>query len=184
MFSAASTVFQRFSSGHSTCWLVSSDEVGHFASLGVQARRLSPSDAVLVVRAWCGDSAPWGLGPARPRSDAQLDDLLAAIRHEAVVVYEEHRFVGLQAGPPAGVDLCSLAPEPAPEPSHWVEVRLHDEHGEPRADEPYRVVLADDTELEGRLDADGVARIPGVPPGPCQWFFPSLQPGEWGRARA
>ena len=98
-------------------------------------------------------------------------------------VYEQRRLPFLSVSPLETTDLSDLLEYEAPESvSHWVEVRLLDHNGEPRAGEHYRVVLGDDTELEGDLNQEGVARIPDLPEGPCQWFFPSLQPGEWARA--
>lgn len=65
---------------------------------------------------------------------------------------------------------------------HWIEVRLLDEDGQPRPGEPYRVTLSDNTEVSGRLDDRGVARIPDVPGGSCSWSFPALHPDEWAAA--
>lgn len=182
--SPSTAILQRFTSQRRVCWLVSHDEYARFGNLGVDAHPLSPPQAVLALRDWCTEGPSWSPEAHAPRSDELLADFASAVASGRLRVYEERRFVALNFTPPPAVDLCSLAEEPALEPaaSHWVEVRLHDERGEPRGGEAYRVVLGDDTELEGRLDANGVARIPGLPPGPCRWFFPSLQPGEWARA--
>lgn len=47
------------------------------------------------------------------------------------------------------------------------------------ADQPYRVFLADNQDIEGELDQDGAAKIPDIPGGPCPWSFPRLHPDEW-----
>ncbi len=185
MYASASTaILQRFTSQRRICWLVSHGEYARFGNLGLDACPLPPSEAVLVLRDWSAEGAPWSPEVRGPRHRDVLADFSSAVADGRLRVYEERRFVALNSTAPPAVDLCSLAQEPALEPavSHWVEVRLHDEHGEPRGGEPYRVVLGDGTELEGRLDTNGMARIPGLPPGPCRWSFPSLQPGEWARA--
>ena len=76
-------------------------------------------------------------------------------------------------------DLVSEDPEPT---KHWLKVILRNEAGEAMAGESYRVVLADGQEMEGELDQDGVAKIPDIPGGPCQWSFPRLHPDAWAAA--
>ncbi len=56
----------------------------------------------------------------------------------------------------------------------WIEVVLANEDGSPCADSDYKITLADGSEREGTLDADGRARIEDVPPGQFSVFFPEL----------
>jgi hypothetical protein len=56
----------------------------------------------------------------------------------------------------------------------WLEIELVDIKGEPVANEPYKVVLADGTPKEGKLDALGRARFDDIVPGNCQVSFPEI----------
>lgn len=177
-----SSVFQRFVALGRTCWLVSREEDSRFMGLQLDTSRLPPREAVLTIRDWHVAASPWNPEPGAPQGHDALLSLTAAVEEGRVLVYEQRR-PAVHYEPLEPTDLTDMLDEPGPEPvSHWVEVQLVDEHGEPRAGEPYRVLLGDNTEVEGKLDRAGVARLPGLPPGPCEWFFPALQPGEWARA--
>lgn len=54
----------------------------------------------------------------------------------------------------------------------WIEIAFVDRDGQPRAGEKYKLTLADGTILEGELDAEGLARIEDLPPGPVRVEFP------------
>lgn len=65
-------------------------------------------------------------------------------------------------------------------PSRKVHIRLLDEDGEPRAQEPYRMVLSNGETIEGHLDEQGEARV-DTPDGTARVSFPELAgaaPGE------
>jgi uncharacterized surface anchored protein len=53
-----------------------------------------------------------------------------------------------------------------------IEIRLLDEYGEPVAEAEYTILLADGTEIQGKLDKNGSATIEDVPPGPYKLQFP------------
>lgn len=179
---SSNTIFQRFVALGRTCWLVSRAEYHRFAGLRLDTSSLPPHEAILSIRDWRAGASPWTPEHGAPNGREALLSLTCAIEEGRVRVYEEHR-PSVHSLPLEPTDLTDMLEEREPEvATHWVEVRLMDEHGEPRAGEPYRVLLGDRTELEGRLDQAGVARIPGIPSGPCEWFFPSLQPDEWARA--
>ena len=56
----------------------------------------------------------------------------------------------------------------------YIEIELKDPQGDPVADEKYKLILADGTEKEGTLNADGYARVEGVPPGQYTIEFPDI----------
>ncbi|WP_230969534.1 type VI secretion system Vgr family protein [Nitrogeniibacter aestuarii] len=67
-------------------------------------------------------------------------------------------------GPGSG----SASPEALPtglaaEAPNFIELNLHDDWLQPVSNAPYRLVFDDGTIMEGRLDANGFARIEGVP---------------------
>ena len=157
------------------CWLVSSSEYSHLSRLGLDVTPLSPEEAARSVREWHGWESPSQLEPA-------VADVVRALGDDTARVYAQRPVAFCAVVAPVATDLRDLAePEPPEVESHWVEVRLADEAGAPRAGEPYRVMLGDGSVRQGQLDANGVARIPGVPGTPCRWSFPSLHAGEWGR---
>jgi type VI secretion system secreted protein VgrG len=54
----------------------------------------------------------------------------------------------------------------------FVEIRLHNDAGVPVSNAPYEVTLPNGRMFKGKLDADGFARIDGVPSGECNVRFP------------
>jgi hypothetical protein len=77
----------------------------------------------------------------------------------------------------------AAAEEPARETAvDWIEIALVDRRGEPVGGEAYRVLLPDGAVREGRLDADGRARLTDIEPGACEVTFPNLDAAEWRRA--
>jgi len=62
----------------------------------------------------------------------------------------------------------------ASEETHFIEIELLDDAGQPVADEAYFVELPDGTSKSGRTDAQGRARIDGVDPGTAKVSFPDL----------
>ena len=52
--------------------------------------------------------------------------------------------------------------------------------GRPVPFERYKVVTADGKEIEGKLDAEGRARLSGIPPGSNNVSFPDYE-SEWHR---
>jgi hypothetical protein len=62
--------------------------------------------------------------------------------------------------------------------THWIEIRLLDEVDRPVRDEPYEVRLPDGSIRAGQLDANGRARLDGIPPGDCAVTFTRLDRQE------
>jgi len=54
----------------------------------------------------------------------------------------------------------------------WIELKLTTPSGTPIANEPYRVTLANGSELKGRLDSNGYARIEDIAPGSVDVSYP------------
>lgn len=63
----------------------------------------------------------------------------------------------------------------------WLELELLDSQGRPVPNQRYKVVTADGKELEGSLDAQGRARLTGIPQGSNNVSFPDYAP-QWRRA--
>lgn len=61
----------------------------------------------------------------------------------------------------------------------WIAIKLVDETNHPVPTEPYRIVLADGSAIEGVLDARGSARINGIDPGSCRVSFPNRNAPDW-----
>lgn len=61
----------------------------------------------------------------------------------------------------------------------WIEIKLHDDAGNPVAGEPVEVTLSDQTVWSGTLDQDGFARADGIPSGQCKVVFPKRDKSCW-----
>jgi len=68
---------------------------------------------------------------------------------------------------------------PEDNPKDAFEIELLDEHGEPAAGEPYLIILADGTRLEGKLDDHGKLRREGVAPGFFRLYLPERPKHRW-----
>jgi hypothetical protein len=73
-----------------------------------------------------------------------------------------------------------LPPAEIPKTEHWLEIELVDDLGNVVPNEKYRVTLPDGRVREGRLNAQGRARMDDVPPGVCEVGFPDIDASEWG----
>ena len=67
-----------------------------------------------------------------------------------------------------------------PSNATWLELELLDSQGQPVPFERYKVVTADGKEIEGKLDAEGRARLNGITPGSNNVSFPDYE-SEWHR---
>ena len=65
-------------------------------------------------------------------------------------------------------------PPAEPEPEHWIEIELLDDEGKPIEGERYFVEMPDGSNLSGRTDSQGRARVDGVDPGTARVSFPDL----------
>src|ERR1041385_920124 len=63
---------------------------------------------------------------------------------------------------------------PAAEEQHWIEIGLKDDDGKPVADEAYLIELPDGSQITGRTDANGRARVEGIDPGTAKVSFPEV----------
>lgn len=77
-----------------------------------------------------------------------------------------------------------VAEEPTEEPpppveTSWIEIELVDEADQPVAGERYELKLPDGKIRRGTLDANGLARVEGIPPGQCEVCFPNLDAAAW-----
>lgn len=63
--------------------------------------------------------------------------------------------------------------------SFGLEIELCDEQGNPVPNEPYKVVLEDGTNLEGKLDDNGFKRIENLEKGSCRIIFPQRDKTWW-----
>jgi hypothetical protein len=61
----------------------------------------------------------------------------------------------------------------------WIVIELLDEAGAPVPGEEYCVVAPDGTEVVGRLDSAGRARVREIDPGSCKVHFPRLDSETW-----
>lgn len=66
----------------------------------------------------------------------------------------------------------------------WVEIQLVGEDDSPIPGEKYVLRLPGDKLVEGTLDAQGKARVEGIPPGQCQVAFPDLDKTAWAPIQA
>ena len=70
--------------------------------------------------------------------------------------------------------------EPPPELT-FIEIVLVDDDGAPAAGERYEVRHPSGEIRSGTLDADGKARVEGIPDGHCEVTFPDLDGRDWRR---
>jgi type VI secretion system secreted protein VgrG len=64
--------------------------------------------------------------------------------------------------------------------THFIEIKMVDEDGNPVAGEPYKITLPDGTTVaDGTLDDKGFARVDNIDPGNCKVTFPSRDEAEW-----
>jgi hypothetical protein len=61
----------------------------------------------------------------------------------------------------------------------WTEIELVDEDGLPVPGEPFVLTPAGGAPVQGTLDANGRARVDGLPQGSCQVSFPRLDAAAW-----
>ena len=65
-------------------------------------------------------------------------------------------------------------------PLHWIEIELVGEDEKPIPWEQYQITLPDGSDVSGFLDADGKARVDGIPEaGDCKVTFPVLDAAAW-----
>ncbi len=68
---------------------------------------------------------------------------------------------------------------PVQQTTHWIELELVDDSGEPVADAPYEVTDSAGVKHTGTLDALGLARVAGLSPGACLVRFPGVDQRDW-----
>ena len=68
----------------------------------------------------------------------------------------------------------------SPPETHWIEIELIGEDGQPIPWMEYQVTLPDGKQLRGYLDASGFSRIDAIPQaGDCQVSFPEFDREAW-----
>jgi type VI secretion system secreted protein VgrG len=69
----------------------------------------------------------------------------------------------------------------ADQKTHWIEIELVDEEGNPVPGEEYQITLPDgSTVASGTLDEKGKARVEGIDSGSCKVTFPNQDKSAWG----
>jgi hypothetical protein len=69
---------------------------------------------------------------------------------------------------------------PCPLRTHWIEIELRDEDGNPVANEAYKVKLPSGEINTGYLNSDGFGRLDGIADaGTCQVSFPNIDGDDW-----
>lgn len=67
--------------------------------------------------------------------------------------------------------------------THWIEIELVDENGDPVAGEAYEITMPDGSVASGTLDNKGRARHENIPvEGTCKVTFPKLDKDAWEKA--
>lgn len=61
------------------------------------------------------------------------------------------------------------------EPNDWIELELLDEEGEPVAGAEYIVLLSNGSEIKGKMDENGYAKVNNVIGGSCRVTFPEYE---------
>jgi hypothetical protein len=61
----------------------------------------------------------------------------------------------------------------------WIEIQLVGEDDSPVPDVRYALRLPGGKVVEGTLDANGSARVEGIPAGSCEVSFPDLDQDAW-----
>jgi uncharacterized protein (DUF2345 family) len=80
------------------------------------------------------------------------------------------------------VVLCGGSPPPAvvsQDKTHWIEISMVDQEGNPVAGEAYRVTVPGGAVITGTLNSRGRARINGIDPGTAKVTFPNLDKDVW-----
>lgn len=85
---------------------------------------------------------------------------------------------------PAGDSVvpCGGSAPPAvvsPDKTHWIEIAMVDQEGNPVAGEAYKVTVPGGAIITGTLNEKGRARIDGIDPGTAKVIFPDIDKDAW-----
>lgn len=84
---------------------------------------------------------------------------------------------------PDDADLRRTSPadpvQPCPLQMHWIEIQMVGEDGFGLADQAYSITLPNGEERTGLTDANGLARIDGIPGGQCKVRWTDLDREAW-----
>ena len=87
------------------------------------------------------------------------------------------------AGPPAPALLRRPRHDPNSdenkEKTHWVEIMLVDDAGQPLAGESFEIKLPDGSVATGTTDEKGKGRVDHIDPGSVDISFPNLDKDAW-----
>jgi hypothetical protein len=118
-------------------------------------------DGAPLVKINCG---PWSLQPLKREPDKVEEGAGAAARK--------------RAKPPKWTGTVPAA-QALQKPKTFIEIELKDDQNNPIGNERYRIKLPDGSLKEGRLDANGRARVDGIDPGTAQVSFPGIDANDW-----
>lgn len=119
-------------------------------------------------------------GFASPRAD--IEAALATVRRGfeegRLQAFEQHHKGGGKG--PEQEERPQDEP-PREDPKTFIAVELVSDEAEPKPVpfKRYRIVLADESVREGRLDQFGRALITGIDPGTCKVSFPDFDAADW-----
>ena len=138
---------------------------------------LSPTDATNASNADPGATTSVTPGTAATPAGMSLDQISPASPQAAGAPL---------TSPPPVLSPASNAPTHNPnspenkDKTHFIEIKLVDDAGQPVSGEPYVVTLPDGTTVaDGTLDDKGFARVDNIDPGTCKVTFPNLDQDAW-----
>jgi hypothetical protein len=119
-------------------------------------------DGAPMVMINCG---PWALQPLKLDPDKGAETAASAVRK--------------RAKPPKFTSSVVASTAAKAEKKTFIAIELKDNLGNLVPNERYRLKLPDGTIQDGRLDANGRARVDGIDPGTAQVSFPDLDADDW-----
>ncbi len=120
-------------------------------------------------------------GPSAPKDPMKPGETVAAVLASASAAVNRGRIGGGGGGGGGGSDAPSHDPnaEENKEKTHWIEVQLLDDAGQPITSEAVEVTTPDGSVSGGTTDEKGVYRVEHIDPGNCQITFPNLDKDAW-----
>ena len=119
-------------------------------------------------------------GPSKPKDPMKPGETVAAVLAAASAARSGSGGGG-GGGGGGGSDAPSHDPnaEENKEKTHWIEVQLLDDAGQPIPSEAVEVTTPDGSVSGGTTDEKGVYRVEHIDPGNCQVTFPNLDKEAW-----
>ena len=157
-------------------------------SAGSPVSPLSPTDATDASDAAPGAVTSVTPGTAATPASMSLDDVSPASAPPPAAAAPPPAAAppgNPSPSPPAKTSAASDAPTHDPnspenaDKTHFIEITLVDQEGNPVAGEPYKVTLLDGSVADGTTDSQGYARVDNIDPGNHQVSFPQLDQSTW-----